>query len=87
MAEEIYRKKECELCGKYAFEKHLGTSSVLDGGFTRIEKFEKSGFGVMVINLCEIKSDRIELRLCPDCASEIVLAISNAVKEIKQKYN
>lgn len=87
MEEDIYRKKECELCGKYAFEKHLGTSNILDGGFTRNEKFEKSGFGCMIIDFWDMetpKNKRIELRLCPDCAGKIDRAISKVIKELKQ---
>lgn len=82
----IYRKKECELCGKYAFEKHLGTSKVLDGGFTRVEDFEKSGFGAMVINywdLDTIKESRVQVFLCPDCARKIDLAIYQTMNDIR----
>ena len=53
--DEIYRKKKCELCGKYAFEKFLGTTQVLDDGFTIIEDYEKSGFGSIVIIFWEIE--------------------------------
>ena len=87
--DELYRKRECELCGKYAFEKHLGTKGVLDGGFTRIEEYEKSGFGRIVIvsyDLQPLKNLRSELNLCPDCAKEIDLAISDKIAELKKKY-
>lgn len=86
--DEIYRKRECEICGKYAFEKWLGTKAVLDGGFTRVEDFEKSGFGNMVIvpyDLKTFENSRIELKLCPDCAREIDLAISEKIAELKKK--
>ena len=90
MADEIYRKKECELCGKYSFEKHLGTTNILDGGFTRTEKFEESGFGDLVISFWGIKdveSGRRELRLCPECASKIDLAITKVITELKREEN
>ena len=85
--DNIYRKKECELCGKYAFEKFIKTTKVLDGGFTRIEKWEESGFGGMVVvfhEIATIKDSRFELKLCPDCARKIDLAIANQIKEIKK---
>lgn len=86
--ENIYRKKECELCGKYAFEKWLGTSAVLDGGFTRVEDFEKSGFGSIVVNywgITSLNNSRLEYRLCPDCAREIDVCIRLKIDELKTK--
>lgn len=86
--ENIYRKKECELCGKYAFEKWLGTSAVLDGGFTRVEEFEPSGFGSIVVNYWDIttvKDSRFEHRLCPDCAREIDTCIRSKIDELRVK--
>lgn len=87
--DEMYRKRVCEICGKFAFEKHLGTKSVLDGGFTRIEEYEKSGFGSLVIvpyELENFKNSRMELKLCPDCAEEIDIAISKKITDLKKKY-
>lgn len=86
--ERFYRKRTCELCGKFTFEKHLGTSKVLDGGFTRIEDFEKSGFGSMVITywgIENVKSTRVELHLCPDCAKQIDIALYKAIEELNRK--
>lgn len=85
--ENIYRKKECELCGNYAFEKWLGTSAVLDGGFTRVEDFEKSGFGSMVVNywdIAAVKDSRFEYRLCPDCAREIDTCMHLIIDRLKK---
>lgn len=84
---EVYRKKECELCGKFTYEKHLGTGAILDGGFTRNEKFEESGFGTLVINywgIKDIKDTRVELQLCPDCAKQIDLALYKAIEKLKR---
>lgn len=79
---EIYRKRECELCGFFTFEKHLGTAAVLDGGFTRIENFEKSGFGSLVIVPHDLEFSRIELHLCPDCAKKFEAVIDKTIKEL-----
>ena len=79
----------CEICGAYAFEKHLGTGKILDGGFTRNEKFEASGFGCLVVvfhDFEDLKNSRIEIRLCPNCARQFDLAISNKIAELKKKY-
>lgn len=87
--DELYRKKECELCGKHTFEKWLGTKAILDGGFTRVEDFEKSGFGSVIVIFDGIESvndSRIELKLCPDCAKEIMLSIAKPIAELKKKY-
>ena len=86
--EKIYRKRECELCGKHVFEKWLGTSAVLDGGFTRLEEFEQSGFGSIVVNYWDItavKDSRFEYRLCPDCARELDTCIHSKIDELKAK--
>ena len=86
--DNIYRKKECELCGKYAFEKFIKVVKELDGGFTRIEEWEKSGFGSMVVvfhEIAPIKDSRFELKLCPNCARKIDYAIAKQIKEIKEK--
>ena len=85
----LYRKKECELCGKYAFEKFIKTKAELDGGFTRIEEWEQSGFGSLVTvfyDIKDLKNSRSEFKLCPDCAKQIDFAIYNKVKELKKKY-
>ena len=84
--EKIFRKRECDLCGDYAFEKHLCTAKVLDGGFTRIEEWEPSGFGAIVINFWECKNvqnGRVDLRLCPKCAEKLDNAITKAIRELK----
>lgn len=86
--ENIYRKKECHLCGDYAFEKYLGTSKVLDGGYTRVENFEKSGFGYVVINYWELDTvDRhlVQVHLCPDCARKLDHALYKTMDDIKKE--
>ncbi len=86
--EHFYRKRTCELCGKFSFEKHLGTSKILDGGFTRIEDFEKSGFGTMVIcyrGIENVKDTRVELHLCPDCAKHIDIALYKTIEKLNIK--
>ena len=83
--EVLYRKRECALCGAYAFEKHLGTAKVLDGGFTKIEAWERSGFGTMVVVPHEFKHlDRIDLGLCSLCGEKLHKAICDAIEEIKR---
>lgn len=83
MSDEIYRKKECELCGSFAFEKHLGTNQALDGGFTRVEKFEKSGYGSLVVVAYGLNFPRIELKLCPVCAEKLDTIITDSIKRMK----
>ena len=86
--ENIYRKRECELCGNYTFEKWLGTSAVLDGGYTRVEDFEKSGFGSIVVNywdIAAIEDSRFEYKLCPDCAKKLDYYIRLKIEELKTK--
>lgn len=86
--ENLYRKKECDLCGSYAFEKWLGTTKVLDGGFTQVESFEKSGFGSIVVSYWDmpsIKESRLEYQLCPDCAREINEMLYLTIDKLKAK--
>lgn len=83
--ENLYRKKECSCCGKFAFEKHLGTAKVLDGGFTRIESYEESGFGALVVNywgIKNVKDTRFEIKLCPDCAEKIDKAMHETIDQL-----
>ena len=83
--EAIYRKRECDLCGDYCFEKHLGTAKVLDGGFTRIEQWERSGFGSMVTTFWEFEHlPRMEVKLCSACAEKIHRSICDAMEEIRK---
>ena len=84
--ENLYRKRECDLCHSYAFEKHLGTAQVLDGGFTRVENWEKSGFGAIVVNFWEfnhLKHSRMDIKLCSACAEKLRDAICDAIGELK----
>ena len=86
--EDIYRKRECELCHAFAYEKHLGTAQVLDGGFTRIENWEHSGFGAIVINFWEfkhLKNSRVDLKLCSSCAEKLDKAISDAIRKLEKE--
>lgn len=85
--EDIYRRRECEMCHDYCFEKHLGTSKVLDGGFTRIEDWEDSGYGAIVINFWgfkHLKNNRVELKLCPACAGKLDKEIYDAINKLKR---
>lgn len=81
---EIYRKRGCQLCGAFVFEKHLGTNQVLDGGFTRVEKFEKSGYGSLVVVGYDLPFSRIELKLCPECAEKLDKIIVDAIKSMRK---
>lgn len=38
--EKIYMVTKCKRCGETAFRKYLSTKA-LDGGFTKVEEFEK----------------------------------------------
>lgn len=82
----IYRKRECEACGKYTFEKWRGTGVVTDGGFTTIDDWEQSGFGSIVVNYWDITSvdeSRFEYRLCPDCAKKLDSCIHSKINELR----
>jgi hypothetical protein len=82
--EVLYRKRECDLCGANAFEKHLGTAKVLDGGYTRVENWESAGFGSMVVVFWEFKHlNRVDVKLCSACAGKLHKAICDAMEEIK----
>ena len=87
--DNLFRKKECDICGKFTFEKFIKISGERDGGYTQIEEWEKSGFGSMVVifyDMKDLKNSRAEHKLCPDCARQIDLAIYNKIKELKKKY-
>ena len=87
MSEDVYRKRECDLCGKFAFEKYLGTSKVLDGGFTRVGKFENCGFCYFSVVWHDIDADWVDLKLCTDCAKKIDLAIHETINRLKRSDN
>jgi hypothetical protein len=58
---------------------------VLDGGFTRVEEFEESGFGSIVINywgIDSVKNTRFEYKLCPDCANKLDSFIHLKINEL-----
>ena len=83
----IYRKRECEICGASVFEKFLGVAKELDGGFTQIEDWEESGFGSVVIVYYDIKSvedSRLEYKLCPDCAEKLNSYIRLKIEALKK---
>lgn len=84
----IYRKRKCDLCGASTFEKFIKVAQELDGGFTEIEEWEKSGFGSMVVNYWDIKSvkrGRFEYSLCPDCAEKLDSYIHLKIEELKKE--
>ena len=84
--ENIYRKRKCNLCGSYSFEKYLGTEKVLDGGFTRIENWEKSGFGEMVAVFWEFDGlDRVDVPLCRACAEKLYKVIGDTMEELRKE--
>ena len=87
--ENLYRKRECELCGSFVFEKFIKDVKELDGGFTHVEEWEKSGFGSMVIVTYELdpeKNPRHDLHLCPKCAEELSGHISKILTGMKMRY-
>lgn len=82
----LYRKKECEICGKQTFEKFIETTNVLDGGFTEINTWENSGVGYIVINLWELDESlkefgRMQFEVCSDCTRKILKAIHTVTKK------
>ena len=84
----IYRKRKCDLCGAFTFEKFIKVAKELDGGFTQIEEWEKSGFGSMVVTYWDIESvkeGRLDYHLCPDCAEKIDSCIHSKIEELKKK--
>ena len=87
MREEVlYRKRECEICGEIAYEKHLGTAKVLDGGFTRVEDWEKSGFCRLVATFWyaeHLNDGRIELTMCPACAKKVHSNLTDYIRGLK----
>ena len=81
---DIHRKKECDLCGHYAFERYISTTE-RDGGYTRIHNFEHSGFGTLVMIYYDINSvseTRREIKLCPECAKKIDDAMLTVIDSI-----
>lgn len=90
--DEIYRKKQCEICGQVVYEKYLGVSNELDGGYTKIHDFENSGFGKIqfIYNAFGIENKHeqcFSIIVCPQCASMLDLKISSFAEEIKKLFN
>ena len=79
--DNIYRKKECELCGKYAFEKFIKTAKELDGGFTRIEEWEESQN--KSVNSIAIGEHIISLNKIKELKEEIIEVLS---KDLDEKF-
>ena len=82
----MYRKRKCDLCGAFAFEKYIKELASLDGGFTKVHEWEKSGFGTIVVNYWDIdylKEGRFEYNLCPDCAKKLDSYIHSKIEELK----
>ena len=90
--DEIYRKKQCEICGQVVYEKYLGVVNELDGGYTKIHDWENSGFGKIqfIYNAFGIENKHeqcFSIIVCPKCASMLDLKISSFAEEIKKLFN
>lgn len=68
MSEKIGKIVTCDRCGREIFLNYTGTSH-LDGGFTKIEHFEKMPDGWRVRE----SYGKDYIMLCPDCNNEIEL--------------
>lgn len=66
MSSEIGRKMRCDRCGSECFLKLVGTD-VLDGGYTRSNKFEEKPAGWGFVRNWE---DTGYIDLCPSCNKE-----------------
>ena len=64
----IYRKKVCQRCGAEKMEKYIGETG---SEWESEPKFERSGFGTIVIVPYESIFERRELHLCCNCAAEL----------------
>lgn len=76
----IYRKKECQRCGAVKMEQYIG-----EGGsdWESFPKFERSGFGTIVIVPYDSILERRELRLCCNCAAEL----DSILNDFESNYN
>lgn len=63
MSSEIGKKMRCDRCGAECFLKLVGTD-VLDGGYTRTNKFEEKPTGWGFVQNGE---NTAYVDLCPDC--------------------
>ena len=82
----LYRKRKCDFCGAFAFEKYMKELASLDGGFTKVNEWEKSGFGSIVVSYWgveDVKEGRFEYNLCPDCAKKLDSYIHSKIEELK----
>ena len=89
--DEIYRKKQCEICGQVVYEKYLGVVNELDGGYTKIHDWENSGFGKIqfIYNAFGIENKHeqcFSIVACPKCASMLDSKISSFAEEIKTLF-
>lgn len=82
MADDLYRRRVCGLCGKEVYEKLLNTDE-LDGGYTRINKFEDSGFEDTCIIMCLAKRHEWDMTLCPDCQEKVKQIVIKAMEEVE----
>lgn len=67
--DEIYHKRTCEICGNEVYEKYMGETD-MDGGFTRVQNFESSGYGIISI------PGKPYITACPNCVQECTIFLN-----------
>lgn len=70
---EIFRKYQCDFCGKVEYKKYVGQRE-FDGGYTSISMFEPSDFEFYILGEKSYVT-------CPECKKEIL----NFLEKLKQK--
>ena len=49
----IYRKRQCQACGKFAYEQYLGNRNVIDlnecNRESKLDEWKYAGFGCLVV--------------------------------------
>ena len=92
MKDKIYRKRQCEVCGAFAYEQYIGNREVLD--FEKYRRnlnskdWEYTGFGALVVTEWyfdnkENGQDRIDLEICYSCKNKIFDILHSAIEDIK----
>ena len=89
MANKIYRRKDCELCGKTIYEKFLGDGNPVEFDYSGgIRLWEYSAFGHFVATdngFEDADKDRIDISICVNCKKKIFDAIHLEMDRIKSK--
>ena len=89
----IYRKRQCQACGKSSYEQYLGNRNVIDlnecNRESKIDEWEYSGFGCLVVTEWYFEkgngSRRIDIDVCCDCKNKLFDALNSAIENIKSE--